>query len=58
MGRCNFTEDFKFDAIKQINEHGHSVADGSKHLGVSTHSLCGWIKWRAAFPQVNISKWW
>jgi hypothetical protein len=37
MGKGNFTEDFKLDAIKQITELGHSVADVSKRLGVSSH---------------------
>ena len=36
MGQGNFTEDFRLDAIKQITERGHSVADVSKRLGVST----------------------
>ena len=50
MGKGNFTEDFKLDAIKQITERGHSVADVSKRLGVSTHSLYGWMKRYAARP--------
>ena len=40
----HFTDDFKIDAIKQITERGHSVADVSKRLGVSTHSLYAWMK--------------
>ena len=36
MGKENFTEDFRLDAIKQITERGYSVADVSKRLGVST----------------------
>lgn len=44
MGKPRFTEDFKIDAIKQITERTHSVADVSKRLGVSTHSLYGWIQ--------------
>jgi transposase len=48
MGQGNFTEDFKLDAIKQITERGHSVADVSKRLGVSTHSLYSWRKRYAA----------
>jgi transposase len=44
MGKPRFTEEFKIDAIKQITERGYSVADVSKRLGVSTHSLYGWIK--------------
>ena len=44
MGKPRFTEKFKIDAIKQITERGYSVADVSRRLGVSTHSLYGWIK--------------
>jgi len=44
MTRLNFTEEFKIDAIKQITERGYSVADVSKRLGVSTHSLYAWMK--------------
>jgi hypothetical protein len=41
MGQGNFTEDFKLDAIKQITERGHSVADVSKH-----HRLAqSWYSW-------------
>jgi transposase len=50
MGQPRFTEEFKIDAIKQITERGYSVADVSKRLGVSTHSLYGWIKRHAAPP--------
>ena len=52
MGQGNFTEDFKLDAIKQITERGHSVADVSKRLGVSTHSLYSWRKRYAASTPV------
>ena len=52
MARGNFTEDFRLDAIKQITERGHSVADVSQRLGVSTHSLYGWMKRYAASPPV------
>ncbi len=44
MTRPKFTEEFKTDAIKQITERGYSVADVSKRLGVSTHSLYAWMK--------------
>jgi transposase-like protein len=48
MGKARFSDDFKLDAIKQITERGYSVADVSQRLGVSTHSLYGWIKRYAA----------
>jgi transposase len=55
MGKGNFTEDFKLDAIKQITERGYSVADVSSRLGVSTHSLYAWMK-RYAVPPVVAAK--
>lgn len=39
-----FTVVIKKDAIKQITERGHSVADVSRRFGVSTHSLHAWMK--------------
>ena len=44
MGKANFTDEFKLDAIKQITERGYSVADVSRRLGVSAHSLYSWMK--------------
>jgi transposase len=55
MGKGNFTEDFKLDAIKQITERGHSVADVSSRLGVSTHSLYAWMK-RYVVPPAAAAK--
>ena len=54
MGKGNFTEDFRLDAIKQITERGHSVADVSKRLGVGAHSLYGWMKRYAAAPSATM----
>ena len=56
MGKSNFTEEFKLDAIKQITERGYAVADVSKRLGVSTHSLYGWMKRYAAPPGNDAAK--
>ncbi len=39
-----FTEEFKLEAIKQINERHFPVAEVSARLGVSTHSLYAWVK--------------
>ena len=55
MVKGNFTEEFKLDAIKQITERGYSVADVSKRLGVSTHSLYAWMK-RYATRRVTTAK--
>jgi len=43
MARSNLTKEFKIDAIKQITGHSYSVADVSKRLGVSRHSLYTWV---------------
>ena len=42
------------DAVKQITERGYSVAEVSQRLGVSTHSLYGWMKRYAASPPVAV----
>jgi transposase len=47
-------KDFRLDAIKQITERGHSVADVSKHLGVSTHSFYSWMKRYASSPAAAV----
>jgi len=44
MKRGNFTEYFMLDAIKQITEQVHSVADVPKCLDVNSHSLDGWMR--------------
>lgn len=54
MGKGNFTEDFKLDAIKQITERGYPVSEVSQRLGVSRHSLYGWIKRYAASPSAAV----
>ena len=42
MGKGNFSGDFKRDAVTQITERGYPVAEVSKRLGVSQHSLYEW----------------
>lgn len=42
MGPGHFTDDFKRDAVAQITERGYPVAEVSKRLGVSPHSLYAW----------------
>ncbi len=44
MGTSNFSEEFKRDAVAQVTERGHAVADVAKRLGISTHSLYEWKK--------------
>ena len=44
MGKGNFSEEFKRDAVRQIAERGHPVAEVSQRLSVSQHSLYAWRK--------------
>lgn len=44
MGKSNFSEEFKRDAVRQITERGYPVAEVSQRLGVSQHSLYEWKK--------------
>jgi transposase len=44
MGKTNFSDDFKRDAVLQISERGYPVSEVSQRLGVSPHSLCAWKK--------------
>ena len=48
MGKARFSDDFKRDAVAQITERGYPVAEVSRRLGVSQHSL---YTWRKKFPQ-------
>lgn len=42
MGKPNFSDEFKRDAVVQITERGYPVAEVSQRLGVSPHSLYAW----------------
>jgi transposase len=42
MESGNFTDEFKRDAVAQTTERGYPVAEVSKRLGVSQHSLYAW----------------
>ena len=44
MNAQRYPEEFRIEAVKQILEHGHSVADVSRRLGVSTHNLYKWVR--------------
>jgi transposase len=44
MGKGNFSEEFKRDAVAQITERGYPVAEVAQRLGVSQHSLYAWKK--------------
>jgi len=48
MGKVNFSDDFKRDAVAQITERGYAVAEVAQRLGVSPHSL---YQWKRKFSQ-------
>ena len=44
MSSKRYPEEFKIEAVKQVVDRGHSVADVAGRLGMTTHSLYAWIK--------------
>ena len=44
MSSQRYPEEFRVEAAKQVLEHGHSVADVSRRLGVSAHNLYKWVR--------------
>ncbi|MEB6479398.1 IS3 family transposase [Acinetobacter vivianii] len=44
MSSKRYPEEFKIEAVKQVTEKGHSVAEVAARLGTTTHSLYVWIK--------------
>ena len=48
MNQKRYPEEFKIEAVRQIVERGHPVAEVSARLGVSQHSLYKWIKHQQA----------
>ena len=44
MGRQRYTPEFKDEAVRQVTERGHSVAEVAVRLGVSSHSLYKWVR--------------
>ncbi len=52
MTSKRYTEEFKVEAVKQVTERGHPVADVAARLGVSSFSLYQWVK-RYSLPAVE-----
>lgn len=44
MSSKRYPDEFKIEAVKQVIERGHPVADVAARIGVSQHSLYAWIK--------------
>jgi transposase len=51
MGKPNFSDEFKRDAVVQITEPGYPVAEVSQRLGVSLHLLYAWKRQLAQRPE-------
>lgn len=47
MASKRFTDEFKAEAVKQVSERGYPVTEVAERLGVSSHSLYGWLRERA-----------
>ncbi|SEK05309.1 transposase [Sphingobium sp. AP50] len=56
MGKPNFSDEFKRDAVAQIIERGYPVAEVSERLGVSQHSLYAWKRQLAKVVSGDASK--
>jgi transposase len=44
MSGNRYTDEFKIEAVKQVTERGHAVAEVAARLGVSVHSMYQWVK--------------
>jgi transposase len=42
MSSKRYPEEFRIEAVKQVTERGHSVAEVASRIGVSQHSLYEW----------------
>jgi transposase len=44
MSGKRYTDEFKIEAVRQVTDRGFKVAEVAERLGVTTHSLYGWIR--------------
>ena len=44
MSATRFTDEFKRDAVAQVEDRGYPVREVAERLGVSTKSICKWQK--------------
>ena len=52
MSSKRYPEEFKIEAVKQITENRYPIAEVSRRLGVSQHSLYEWVK-RYSLPEAE-----
>lgn len=52
MSSKRYTEEFKVEAVRQITDRGHPVAEVASRLGVTTQSLYAWLmKYSTSVPE-------
>jgi len=44
MSNPKYTEEFKFEAVKQVTERGYKVREVCERLGISSKSLYQWLR--------------
>jgi len=44
MSGKRYPDEFKIEAVKQVDERGHSIASIASRLDITTHSLYAWLK--------------
>lgn len=55
MSNKRYPEEFRIEAVKQVTERGHAVAEVASRIGVSQHSLYEWLK-RYGVPEAERSE--
>jgi len=43
MSGKRYSDEFKLEAVRQVTQQGHTVADVAERLGASTKSLYKWM---------------
>lgn len=57
MSGKRYPEAFKVEAVKQVTERGHKIAEVADRLGITTKSLYDWIKkYGAGEEQYSLAK--
>ncbi|WP_165690625.1 transposase, partial [Xanthomonas citri] len=44
MSSKRYTDEFKIEAVRQVTDRGFKVGEVAERLGVTTHSLYGWLR--------------
>ena len=55
MSNKRYTEEFRAEAVKQVTDRGHSVAEVAGRLGISIHSLYAWRKAQVKLGAVRLA---